>query len=492
MNHENNEENNEEQSLQGPENADLEKQLTETSKLNKDVNPKFLLKFALPTILSMIIMSTMGIIDGVFISRLIDESAFAAVSIAMPFLMFALAIGFMLGVGGNAIVAKILGEGNVARARNIFSFITLTAFIVSIIMTSTGIFFPSLVLDILGADVLGDQVLEYLRPIIFALPIVVGSVIFQQFLMTEGKAHISTISFLISGVINIGLNFLLVGHFDMGLQGAAIATSVGYSLPAVIGLVYFLRNKKGKLYFVKPTFDAKVLIDSAINGSSEFITMMAASIVSAITNRILMDMGETFPIIPGYEYFNTGSLYVATVGVSFALMGILSSIFIGYASGILPIISFNFGKGDHGRLKSTFKISVFVIVASSLLSIGLAFIFSSPLVRIYFNNTDQYTLYAMTIETFRIVSLSFVFMGINAFGSMFFTALSNGKLSALIAVSRTFIFAIIALFTLPAIFETLGMQRQFGVYAAMPAAEVATIFVTVILFKIMAKRYKYA
>ena len=482
----------ENKNLQDENQAVDEKQLAEESKLNKDVTPSFLLKFALPTILSMIIMGTVGIVDGVFVSRLIDPGAFAAVSIAFPFLTFALAIGFMLGVGGNAIAAKTLGEGDVKKARAIFSFITFMAFLVSAIMSSTGILFPNLVLDILGAGPLRDDVLQYLQPIIFALPIVVGSVIFQQFLMTEGKAHISTISFLIGGSTNVFLNWFLIGHLDMGLQGAALATSVGYSIPAVIGFVYFLRNKKGKLYFVRPKFDGKVLVNSAVNGSSEFITMMAASIVATLTNNILMDMGHEIPIVPGLYYFHTGEMYIGAVGVSFALMGILSSIFIGYASGILPIIGFNFGKGDHGRLKATFKISIVVIVLSSLLSIGLVFLFSSPLVRIYFNYVEHGALYNMTIESFRIVSLGFVFMGINAFGSMFFTALSNGKLSALIAVSRTLIFAVIALLTLPAIFENIGFERQFGVYAAMPVAEVATIFVTITILKLMSKRYKYA
>lgn len=441
-----------------------------SNSLDKEVNAGFLLKFSLPTMLSMLIMSTFGIVDGVFVSRLIDDMALAAVNLSVPFLTFALAIGFMLGVGGNALTAKKIGEGDLEEARRIFSLISLVSFGVSVVMSSFGLFFPDLLLEILGADAfMAPFVMDYIMPVIWFLPIIVMSVIFQQFLMTEGKAHISTIAFLIGGGVGVFLNWFLIGEQGLGLQGAAIATGVGYSISAAVGFVFFLFNKKGKLYFVRPKFSLPVLGQSSINGSSEFVTMMSVSVLSTFMNNILMDV--------------EGPLAVAAVGISFAAMGILSSLFIGYASGIMPIISFNYGKEDSQRLKALFKNSVFIVGGLALVTTVIAWFVAPLLVMIYVPRGSQ--VYYMAVEAFRIIALGFVFMGFSSFGSMMFTGLNNGLVSSVISFCRTLLFAVIALMVLP---EMFGLT---GAYFAIPVAEVLGLVVTAGLLIALRKKYQY-
>ena len=442
----------------------------EHSKLDKDISAKFLLKFSLPTILSMIFMSVFGIIDGVFVSRIIDPAAMAPVSIVFPFLMFALAIGFMIGVGGNALAAKKIGMGEHQKAREIFTLISVVAFSVSVVMSSISIIAPTQVLSLLGADyTVYAMALEYMIPISWMLPVMVMGAIFQQFFMTEGKAHVSMVLSLIGGLANVGLNWLLIYYLQMGLMGAAVATGIGSAIPSVIGFFYFIFNKKGTLYFVSPKWDLGVLVSASINGSSEFVTMMSVSITSIFMNNISIR-------IDGLEA-------VAAIGIIFGTMQILMSLFIGYSSGILPLISFNFGKDNTERLKQIYSKSLVIIGIISVLSLALAWIFTDAFIRIYVEPGNR--IYDLAIIGFRIITASFLLMGYNSFGSVLFTALNNGKISALLSFSRTLVFVIILLLILPEIF---GL---YGVFIAMPAAEILAIVVTFYFLNKMKPRYKY-
>ncbi|MCL2753979.1 MAG: MATE family efflux transporter [Defluviitaleaceae bacterium] len=433
-----------------------------------------LLKFALPTILSMLIMSTFGIVDGIFVSRVIDQTALAAVVIVFPFLSFVMAIGFMLGVGGNALVAKKIGEGQAKEGRENFSLIALTAFIVSLAIALIGIFFPSFILGILGAD---DHVYymarEYMMPLLYFMPPIILGMVFQQFLITEGKAHISAIMAFLGGLTSAGLNYLFIYLLDMGLQGAALATSIGYTLPAIVGVIYFTFKRTGNLYFVKPKLDFRALGRACINGASEMVTMLATSIVTVLLNNILMDID------------GGGIEAVSAAGIIFAGMGIFAALFVGYSSGVIPIISYNFGKNDKENLGLTYRNSLKIIGVTSLLAIGLALLSTDLLLRVYGIPAGT-AIHDMTRTGFTFLVGGFIFMGFNTFASMFFTALNNGVVSSILSLFRTLIFVSIAFATLPPLF---GLT---GAWMSMPAAEVLAITLTIFFFVKMKKKYGYA
>jgi len=433
---------------------------------------KNLMKFALPTIVSTIIMSTFGVVDGIFVSRLIDPIALAATSVVFPFLGFALAIGLMLGVGGNALIAKKIGEGKDIEARQNFSLISIVALVVSIAIVTFGLLFPDLVLDILGIDpFIRPMALDYLRPILWFLPVIILGMMFQQFFITVGKAHYGAITAFIGGISSAGLNYVFIRVLDMGIMGAALATSIGYTLPAILGAVYFALARQGRLYFVMPKLDFMALGRTCINGASEMLGMLASSITTVIMNNVLLDLG--------------GAEAQAAAAVMFAGMGIFTSLFMGYASGVAPIISYNYGKNDTGNLKKSYKNSMLIIAILSVAGIAFALPSTNLLIRI-FDIPVGTTMHAMSATAFRFTIASFVFMGFNSFGSMFFTALNNGVVSSIISLLRTLVFVVIAFLTLPVLF---GLT---GAWAAFPAAEVLAIFVTIFFFIKMKEKYNYA
>ncbi|MCL2397190.1 MAG: MATE family efflux transporter [Defluviitaleaceae bacterium] len=443
----------------------------ETS-ISKKATWGYLLKFSLPTIISMLLMSTFGIVDGIFVARLIDPIALSAVGIVFPFFAFVMAIGFMLGVGGNALVAKKIGAGLETEARVNFSLIALTAFILSVLVAVVGIAFPSFILNILGAnDFVYDMALEYMMPLLYFLPAIILGMAFQQFLITEGKAHIITITTVASGLTSAGLNYVFIYLMDMGLRGAAIATSIGFTLPAIIGLLYFTFKRSGNLYFVKPKFEIRVLGRACINGASEMVTMLATSITSVLMNNILMRL--------------QGPEAVAAAGIMFAAMGIFTALFVGFSSGIAPIISYNYGKGDTENLKRVYINSLWLIGIISTLSIGLAWLLTNPIISVYDVPVGT-AIYDMAFVGTRILAAGFVFMGFNTFSSMWFTALNNGLVSSVLSFFRTLVFVVIAFLILPEIF---GLN---GAWVAMPAAELLGIGLTIFFFKKMKRKYNYA
>ena len=454
--------------------AAKEQKAIETESIAQPPTIPHLLKFTLPTILSMLIMGTMGIVDGIFVSRHIDHMALAAVSLVYPFISFVMAFGFMMGVGGNALVAKKIGEGQDKAGRQNFSLITLVSLIVSVVLTLIGIFFPDFIFNILGVDDLArPMALDYMRPMLFFLPAITLGMIFGQFLITVGKAHYSAIMSLVGGLLSAGLNYVFIVVLDMGIAGASIASSIGFSLPFVVGLVYFTFVRSNTVYLVMPRWDLAALARSAVNGASEMVTMLAVTVTTTLMNNILMDLE------------GAGHMAVGAAAVMFGGMGIFSAIFVGYASGMAPIVSYNYGKADTTSLQRLFKNSLGIIAVTSLASIGLTFLFMDLLLWAY-DIPSYLPMHQMARDGLMYLSIGFVFMGFNFFASMLFTALNNGVVSSILSLFRTLIFVVIAFVTLPQIF---GLA---GAWAATPAAEAMGIFVTIFVLIKMRRKYHYA
>jgi len=246
---------------------------------------------------------------------------------------------------------------------------------------------------------------------------------------------------------------------------------VGYTIAFIVGMFYFTFKRKGLLYFVRPKFDWRVLVKSSTNGASEMVAMLATSITSVLMNNVLIRI--------------EGPEAVAAAGIMFAGMGILTAFFFGYTSGIAPIISYNFGKKDTDNLKRLYSASLRLVGVISLLSIALGWLLTDAIINIYDIPPGTNIRY-MAFAGLRIITLGFTFMGFNAFASMMFTALNNGKLSAILSFFRTLVFVVISFMVLP---ELFGLT---GAWVAIPFAELLAIAMSVFFLKKMKKVYNYA
>lgn len=222
-------------------------------KLEHEVSFRWLILFALPTILSSIFANLYTTVDGIFVAQWVNTDALSAINITLPLTYLSSALGIMFGTGGNALVAKKIGEGRTQEAREDFSLLMAVAFVFSVVLAILSFVYLEPLCCFLGSD---DALLPYCRaymvPVLISVPFAVFGMVFQLSFITVGRAGLGALLSVIGGVLNIMLDWLFMAVFDWGLTGAAIATSIGYAFPSVVGTIWFCVNRKQVLYVVRP------------------------------------------------------------------------------------------------------------------------------------------------------------------------------------------------------------------------------------------------
>lgn len=429
-----------------------------------------LLRFTLPSIIMMIFTSIYGVVDGFFVSNFAGATPFAAVNLIMPFLMLFSAIGFMIGTGGSALVAKTLGEGKKQKARTIFSLLIYTLIVFGVVFTVIGQVIIRPVAALLGAE--GDMLeycVRYGRIILVSLTAFMLQNTFQSFLVTAERPKFGLIVTILAGVTNVVLDALFVVGFRWGVEGAALATAASECVGGLTPLVYFILPNKSPLNLGKTSFCLKVLVRACTNGASEFMTNISMSIVNIFYNFQLMKLA--------------GEAGVAAYGVIMYVNFIFISVFLGYSIGCAPVIGFHYGAQNHRELSNLFTKSIKLVAVSGVALTILAKLLARPL-SLVFVSYDK-GLFFMTLNGFRLYSLSFAIAGFNVFASAFFTALNNGMVSAVISFVRTLLFQIICVMVLP---ELLGLN---GIWLSIVVAELLSLSLTVGCFIKYKERYHY-
>ncbi len=429
-----------------------------------------LLRFSLPSILMMIFTSIYGVVDGFFVSNYVGKTPFAAVNFIMPFLMILGAAGFMLGTGGSAMIGKLLGERKPGQANSLFSLLVYISAGSGILFAAIGITVIRPVAVMLGADetMLEDCVL-YGRIILIGLPALMLQSEFQSFFVTAEKPQLGLYVTLASGIMNMVLDWLLVGVFAWGITGAAIATISSQAVGGLVPVFYFSHDNTSLLRLGRTRFDGPALIKTMTNGSSEFVSSISMSVVGMLYNAQLMKYA--------------GENGVAAYGVLMYVSFVFISVFIGYAVGTAPIVSFHYGANDTPELKSLLRKSLGILGTFSCVMLVAGEFLAPSLSRLYVGYDDQ--LMAMTLRAFRIYSFTFLLCGVPIYGSSFFTALNDGLISASISFLRTVIFQAAAVLLLPLLF---GLD---GIWYSQIAAELMAGAITVFFWIIKQKKYQY-
>lgn len=293
--------------------------------------------------------------------------------------------------------------------------------------------------------------------------------LFQSFFVTAEKPGLGLAVTVAAGFTNIVLDTLFVAVFDFRLAGAAVATSISQFIGGILPVLYFSKRNSSRLRFTKTKFYGSVLLHTCTNGSSELMSNISASVVTMLYNyQLLIFAGEDG---------------VAAYGVIMYVGFIFASIFIGYVVGSAPIISYNYGAGNKAELKNMFKKSLIITSFGGIIMAAAGMLFA-PALSYIFTGYDQ-NLYLMTVRGFRVFSLSFLFSGLNIFGSGLFTALNNGPVSAAISFLRTLVFQTASILILPIILKI------DGIWLASVAAEIFAFTVTAGFTVARRKKYEY-
>lgn len=439
-------------------------------KLSDKFGYKKQLLFTLPTIGMMIWTSLYTVVDGFFVSNFAGVSAFAGMNLIWPFVAILATIGLMFGTGGSAIVAKTFGEGDGDKANSYFSLFVYASIVGGIIFAILGYIFVPHIATLLGAEgELLANAITYGRILALVLPFTILSYFFQAFFVTAEKPQLGLIVMLLSGCTNIILDALLVMSLphEYKLAGAAVATAIAEMLGGLIPLIYFSRKNDSILKLGHTKLEWRVLGKGCVNGSSEFMANIAMSVVGMLYNYQLM--------------LYAGENGVAAYGVIMYVAYVFAAIFMGYAMGIAPVISYNFGAKRHLELTGLFKRSLKIVGIFGIVMLFLAQTLAYPFSCIFVSYDS--TLLEMTISGYRIYSIAFIFFGFSIFSSAFFTALNDGVTSAIISFFRTLVFETVCVLVLPQIF---GLN---GIWSSIIVAEIFAVILSIAF--LIAKKNKF-
>lgn len=429
-----------------------------------------LIRFVIPSVVMLIFTSIYGVVDGLFVSNFVGKTPFAAVNIIFPLMMILGGVGFMLGTGGTAIVAKTLGMGDKERANEYFTFIIAFTGGIGVVMALLAIIFIRPIAVLLGAE--GDMLeyaVRYGRIVLMGMPFFMLQNSFQNFFITAEKPKLGLAVTVAAGVTNMILDALFIAVFKWGIEGAAAATALSQFVGGFVPIIYFASKNSSTLRLCLTHGYWKMLLEACINGSSELLSNISSSVVTILYNYQLLRFA--------------GEDGVAAYGAIMYVAFIFVSIFIGFVIGTSPIISFHFGAENKDELKSLRKKSVNIVLLAGLAMTLVALLLSVPLCKLFVGYDDR--LYLIMFRGFIIYAFSYILTGFNIFGSSFFTALNNGVVSAIISFLRTLVFQISAILILPELF------MLDGVWFSVIACEVASAIVTVAFLVGKQKKYSY-
>ncbi len=435
----------------------------------KPVTLRNIFKFAVPTIAMTVFMSFYTMVDGLFVSNLIGTNALSAINLTAPIIQIVTAISTMLATGGSAVIMKKMGEKKSDEAKEDFTFLILVNVLVGIFMCVLGYRLMDQIFAgmNLSADVAGYCTAYLSRYLLFTVPILLMNN-FTLYMIASEKAALSLLCSVAGGVLNMILDYVFIAILNMGIEGAAIATGMGYSVTAVVGLFVFAR-KKSLLCFKKPVIRLRVLLSAATNGCSEMATALVTGIITMMFNWTMLHY--------------VGEDGVAAVTIIMYVLMFASSLYKGYSYGVAPMISFYHGEKNHDKLKKLVAVSIKVIAVISVLTVALSFFLTRPLVGVFARPDNP--VYELAVTGNRICTIALFFIGFNIFASGMFTALSNGIVSAVLAFARSFVFMLITMIVLPLI---LGVN---GIWLATPAAELMALALSITMFSRHRKRYGY-
>ena len=428
------------------------------NKLAREFHTGSLIRFALPNIVMMVFMSLYTIVDGMFISRLVGTLALSAVNMSYPLSSLQLALGIMLGTGGSAVIAREMGEGKDALAREDFSCIVAVALGTGVVFALAGNFFLGPMLELLGtSEVQMPYTVEYTRILLWFAPAMFLQTVFQVLFVTAGKPTLGLGTTVAGGISNVVLDYLFMAPLHSGVAGAAIATGIGYCIPAAAGLWYFCRPRDSALWFTRFHPRRRMLLQTCGNGSSEMVSNIATAITTFLFNILFLRFW--------------GEDGVASITIAMYFQFVFTAVFFGFSMGVAPVISYKYGAQDADQLKKIFRICLWFTIFCSVGAYALSRVVIAPSLTL-FTDPDS-TVFAITMDGFPIYAVSFLLMGISIFASALFTALSNGLVSAVISFARTFLFLVGMLMLLP---ELWG---ETGIWLAVPAAEGLGVLVSV-------------
>ena len=425
---------------------------------------KLFFRCAIPAVITSVFGALYSVVDGIFVGRYLGEDALAAINLVMPIIMIVEAISNMIATGASVNISILLGEKKREEASRVFSFSVKFILLFSVVVSILGFFFakPFVMLLAPGAteQAIGHAA-EYLKVFSLFGPLVPIYFATDNYLRVCGKEKHSMTIGIVTQVLNVILDFLLIAVLKQGVWAAAVASCVSIVLGSVITLAMFL-GKRMDVYYTKENIPASRFFRIVANGSSEFFSSIAISVMSVVMNLFLLKYG--------------GTTAVAAFSIVMYVDSIVGMLNFGICDSLQPAISYCYGAGLLDRMKAIFRRVVIATIITSVIAF-LFMLLAGPYVATVFIKADDLDLRRVSITAIKIFSFSYLVGWIDMCFSSFFTALELPIRSLIVSLFGTLAFPVAFLFILTAIWDLNG------IWLMASAAGFASGVLTLILAK---------
>ncbi len=424
-----------------------------------------LIYLAIPSIIGMVVNGVYNIVDTIFVGRL-GTSAIGALSVAFPFLMLLSAFGIAIGVGSASYISRSLGQKRKDEAERTVATGVGIIIALGIIFMALGQIVLEPVMRLFGAtDSILPHAMVYARTLLFGAPIIMIKMTLNNMLRAEGSAHASMIALISGAVLNIILDPIFIFGFNMGIQGAAVATVVGQSFAVCYQLWYYFSGRSYLKLAISRFRPSKVIIAQIVKiGIPSVLTIGLNSLAMAMINNAAAPHGD---------------YAVAAMGIVKRVMSLGMFAIFGYGQGFQPMAGFNYGAKNFDRLNEALRFSVRVTTAFTFCTASLFIIFSQNIIAWF--SSDPLVL-ETGARALRAYSIPFPLFGFQIIYFSLFQALGKAVPAGILSMSRQGLFLIPAILILPPL---LGLN---GVILAQPIADGLTIFMTSILAVMISKK----
>lgn len=425
---------------------------------------KLLIQLSIPAICAQIVTLLYNTVDRVYIGRMEDGTmAMAGIGLCVPITMVLSGLSSLFGRGGSPLAAISLGKGDREEAElflgNSFFGLVVTSFLV---MAGTLIFRKPLLTMFGASENTMWYASEYLTVYLYGTLFVQITVGMNYFITTQGFAKTAMITTMLGAFLNIILDPIFMFQLNMGIKGAALATVVSQMVSCVF-VMWFLLGKNTKLCLRLKNMRIKkgILTRVLVLGASPFFMTTSEGIMHICFNMQVLKYG--------------GDLAVSAMTILFSMFQFINLPLTGVAQGSQPIVSFNYGAGDYGRVKKTLRYAIIACTAFSLCGTTLMLLFPAFFIRLF--NSDP-ALVSLGARMLRVYIFGCFFIGANSLYQQTYTSMGEGRMSFFFAFFRKVILLIPLLYILP---STL----PWGVMAvalAEPVSDLMTTFCNKLYF----------
>lgn len=378
-------------------------------------------RFAIPSILGLLAITTASIVDGIFIGQFVSSAGLAAITLLIPFFTLVFAIALMLSIGGAVRAGSYLGQDNIAAASAVFSKCLISIFIVGLLFMGSSLLLDRQILMLLGApEELITLVLPYFHIICGVLVLQVTSMVLYYFIRLDNRQTLGTSALVAGALINIVLDALFIIGLEMGLKGAALATLAAQIVQMLILSTYFLSKQRRLMLILRPG-DWSEVAKVSYNGLSEFVNELSGGLVILLLNWLLI--------------IYQGVSGLAAFAVINYLIFISLMIYYGIADALHLLISQNHGAGQAKRIRDFLITAMVIVLGLSLSIISVLLLYPEWLIQLFLQDGAMES-QQLSAQFILLVWPLFVVNGLNVTLSVYLTAMQKPLPSMSVALSR--------------------------------------------------------